>query len=436
MPIITTQRRMPEQGRIRLGQKITGTNKSGREYTRPAKLDRFRFTSASQRLINEIATTYGGDARPWDNDGKSEFEVITDATAIPVIVVKGGFSQWHEHWTKAGIQHRCDGEKDAAGTYCDPQDPNHIAAVEKPTTRLSVMLSEIESLGVWRMESKGWNAAAELPSMAELAMHVGDLVPATLGLAERSSIIQTDRGPQTSRFVVPFLDLHVTKQRLVEIVGGPGGAPAIEGDGAGAAAVEQQPAALPSSTPAEQGAVVEDAYTPYFARLGQQKTLDALQGVWKEAVDAKLVGQAAPTNPAASPTRVAEFTAEFRRYAQDIKAAQEATASPADPADPAGPAGPAGPVDADGVVEAELVPDPAPQDAPQAASDAGTPQADPGPDADAVWQQIVNEAGQHGMTLADVQDHFTKVMGGLTCDSASAAELQHYLTQLKTGAAA
>ncbi|NGZ99666.1 hypothetical protein G5V59_02730 [Nocardioides sp. W3-2-3] len=163
MPIITTQRRMAEHGRIRLGQKVTGVSKAGREYTRPAKLDRFRFTSASQRQIEEIATTYGGEARAWDNDGKGEYEVITDATAIPVIVVKGGFSQWHEHWTRAGLQHRCDGEKDVAGIFCDPQDPDHVAAIEKPTTRLSVMLSEIESLGVWRMETKGWNAAAEPP---------------------------------------------------------------------------------------------------------------------------------------------------------------------------------------------------------------------------------------------------------------------------------
>lgn len=238
MPIITVQRRMAEQGRIRLGHKISGTTQQGKSYTRPAKLEKFRFTSPSQRLIEEIAAHYGGEARPWDNAGKAEFEVLSDATAIPVIVVKGGFSQWHEHFTKAGLQHRCDGEKDVAGNFCDPDDPDHLAAIEKPTTRLSVMLSEIESLGVWRMESKGWNAAAELPSMAELAMHVGDLVPATLGLAERSSIIQTDKGPQTSRYVVPFLDLHVTKQRLVEIVGGPGGAPALEGAGTGPAAIE------------------------------------------------------------------------------------------------------------------------------------------------------------------------------------------------------
>lgn len=395
MPIITTQRRMAEQGRIRLGQKITGTNRQGREYTRPAKLDRFRFTSPSQRLIEQIAEQYGGQARPWDNAGKSEWEVLSDATAIPVIVVKGGFSQWHEAWTKAGCQHRCDGEKDAAGTYCDPNDPLHIEAIDKPTTRLSVMLSEIESLGVWRMESKGWNAAAELPSMAELAMHVGDLVPATLSLAERSSIIQTDKGPQTSRFVVPVLDLHVTKQRLVEIVGGPGGAPAIEAGG--------RPALEAAQGAEEQP--VEDPFGPYYEKVAAAKVLDDLAPVWDEARVAGLVGSTSE----ATPQRDA-FVLAWKARAQELKAAEQ----------PAAPAAGAEP-DEDGVVDAELVEDPAVGEV----------------DANVVWQQVLVAGGEQGMSLADVQDDFASKMGGLSAGEASPGELQHYLALLTgTGAAA
>jgi hypothetical protein len=379
MPIITTQRRMAEQGRIRLGHKISGTSKTGRAYTRPAKLERFRFTSPSERLITEIANTYGGDARPWDNDGKAEFEVLSEATAIPVIVVKGGFSQWHEYWTKGGCQHRCDGEKDATGTFCDPNDPDHLAAIEKPTTRLSVMLSEIESLGVWRMESKGWNAAAELPSMAELAMHVGDLVPATLGLAERSSIIQTDKGPQTSRYVVPFLDLHVTKQRLVEIVGGPGGAPALEGAGSGPAAIE-----APAQAPAEEQPAAAPAVRIPTPEQIANADLQVLRGM------ADYLGQ----------NGLAEHPARKAALAR-IDVLEDA----------------------------------------DTAESTGEPAEAVGPDADQVWADIVKAGGERGMTLPDIEQDVAGFLNGGDVDGpnkagdADGAELQAYLNILLARAA-
>lgn len=384
MPIITTQRRMTEKGRIRLGEKITGTTRDGREYTRPSKLSAFRFTSPSQRLIEQIAAKYGGTARPWDNDGKAEWEVLSDATSIPVIVVKGGFSQWHEAWTKAGCQHRCDGEKDATGTYCDPNDPLHLEAIEKPTTRLSVMLSEIEDLGVWRMESKGWNAAAELPSMAELAMHVGDLVPATLSLAERSSIIQSDKGPQTSRFVVPVLDLHVTKQRLVEIVGGPGGVPAL------GSPTEDRPA-LGAGTGGDQG----DEFAPFYEQVAAARVLDDLAPVWDKAREAGLVGSTSE----ATAQRDA-FVQAWKARAQELKAAEQPAPGP----EP----------DGDGVVDAELVED----------------------DPQVVWQQILAAAGDEGMTETQLREDFAARMGGLDSSEASAAELAAYLQMLRQGAAA
>lgn len=381
MPIITTQRRMAEQGRIRLGHKISGTTQGGRAYTRPAKLERFRFTSPSERLITEIANTYGGEARPWDNDGKAEFEVLSEATAIPVIVVKGGFSQWHEYWTKGGCQHRCDGEKDVAGNFCDPQDPNHLAAIEKPTTRLSVMLSEIESLGVWRMESKGWNAAAELPSMAELAMHVGDLVPATLGLAERSSIIQTDKGPQTSRYVVPFLDLHVTKQRLVEIVGGPGGAPALEAADSGPAAIE-----APKKEP-EQPAATAPVSIPTPEQIAGAD-LDTLR---------KIVTYLRQHDLAEHPATKAAIERLVPLEAESVQ--QEWGKTDAESVQP----------DADGAYPAETV----------------------GPDAEQVWAEIVKLGGERGMKLPDLEDDVTTFFGGMTSSEASGAELAEYLKDLQ-----
>lgn len=213
MPIspIKLQRRQAELGRIRLGYKEPITTRGGRPGSRPAKLDRFRFTSPSETYIRDLATLYGGEAKAWDNDGKAEWEVITDATSIPVIVTKGGMSQWMETWSGGGCVHRCDGEIGVDGEPCNPDDPAHVNA--KPTTRLSVMLTELESVGVFRLESHGWNAAAEIPAVAELAQYVGDLVPAHLRLVERRVI----KDGKTSRFVVPVLDLQIGRARLLEI---------------------------------------------------------------------------------------------------------------------------------------------------------------------------------------------------------------------------
>lgn len=373
MPIITVQRRMAEQGRIRLGQKVATSNGK----TRPDKLDRFRFTSPNRGLIEQIASKYGGTAKAWDNAGKSEWEVISDARAIPVIVVKGGFSQWHEAWSKGGLQHRCDGEKDAAGDYCDPDDPAHREAIAKPTTRLSVMLAEIETLGVWRMESKGWNAAAELPSMAELAMHVGDLVPATLSLAERSSIIDGPRGPQTSRFVVPVLDLNVTKARLVEIAGGAGGLAAIEG----ASNALQIEAGAPD---------VDDL----IDAIADATSKDELNRIWRQA-------------------------GESGRLTDDLKARIIAAGSEIDSdSSTAGAASiPAPEVGAEEVVEGELMDD------------------DPAA-ADAAWTQCVAYAGgTYGWTSKQLMAAFT-LHAGKTTDRGSAADFEAFLQAMRDGTVA
>ena len=259
MPILNIQRRMAEQGRIRLGEKVATANGK----SRPGKLDKFRFTSANERLINDIAQMYGGTARPWDNAGKAEHEVYTDAKSIPVIVVKGGLSQWMETWSGGGCTHRCDSVTNVlTGELCNPDDPAHINA--KPTTRLSVMLRDIETLGTWRLESHGYNAAAELPMLAELAEHVGDLVPASLNLVERTAI----KDGKTSRFVVPMLDLAVSKQRLVQIVGAAGGMDA--------------PAQIGGTTPAQIAAPAPN----YAAELGACTDVQCCRDLWQRAHDA------------------------------------------------------------------------------------------------------------------------------------------------------
>jgi hypothetical protein len=335
---IVLQRRHAELGRIRLGQKG--------DRGQPQKLDRFRFTSPSEQYVRDLAALYGGTPTPWDNKGVPGWEVVTTATSIPVIAVKGGLSQWMETWSGGGCAHRCDGITDVlTGDTCDDADPNHRNA--KPTTRLSVMLPELDAIGVWRMESHGWNAAAEIPAVAELAAYVGDLVPAVLHLVERRSV----KDGRTSRFVVPVLDLRIGQARLREIVQSVSGGQELEA-AAGATAPE-----LEAPRPNYRGAA------------DNALDVDTVRDLWTQASEA------------------GHLDADLKAY---LTAQVEA-------------------------LDAVIVDN----------AGAGDP--------DVVWQQIVSAAAAQGLTnLADLQDHFAATMGGLTADSASAADMTRYL-HLLTG---
>jgi hypothetical protein len=372
MPIspIVLQRRHAELGRIRLGAKRGGSGA-------PMKLESFRFTSPSESYIKDLAVLYGGEARSWDNGGKPEFEVFTDAKSIDVIAVKGGLSQWLETWSGGGCTHRCDGEVNTlTNEQCNPNDPAHKNA--KPTTRLSLMLPELDAMGVWRMESHGWNAAAEIPAVAELAQYVGDLVPAVLHLVERRSI----KDGKTSRFVVPVLDLRIGVARLREIVAEKSGmsTPELE------APAQQRPAI---EAPKTSGDV--DLFVPFFEQLDDVASLDAMRELWDKARAANLVGTGSQATP-----RALEWVEVWKAKAHTIKAPDTEPAA-----------------DADGVVDAEFTEDQPPND---------------GADPDTVWQQILLAGAQQGLDTLDVlTDNFKQRMGGLLPDDASAAELQAYL---------
>ncbi|WP_293783593.1 hypothetical protein [uncultured Aeromicrobium sp.] len=373
MPIspIVLQRRQAELGRIRLGQKQATANGK----TRPAKLDRFRFTSVSEQYIRDLADLYGGTAQPWDNNGIASWEVITDATSMPVIVVKGGLSQWMETWSGGGCVHRCDGERMVDGTPCASDTttvtirengqsttvPAHEAA--KPTTRLSVMLPELEAIGVWRMETHGWNAAAEIPAVAELAQFVGDLVPAHLHLVERRAI----KDGKTSRFVVPVLDLQIGAAKLREVV-------------AQASGIGELAASESSGAPA-----IEASHPPKPTRADVDACddLDVLRSMWQHAdPDLRQVIQA---------------------KAKSIEAAYAAAQAPTTPAVEPNP---------DGTYEAQVVDD----------SD----------DAAQQWQQLVTKAGKLGWTLWQLEEEVSKRFGGIVLQDVTAEQMREFSAELDT----
>lgn len=235
MPILTLQRRSRELGRIRIGQQVAvGTDGK----TRPEKLDRFRLTSASRALLDKAAALYGGTVTEWTNGGATQYEVITTATRLPVLVPPQPVSQWYELWSGGGCQRRCDGEREVLTDQpclCSP-DPEDRAC--KPTTRLNVVLRDVEGVGVWRLESHGYYAATELPSTAEFLAQTSGYIQGWLSLEER--VIK--RNNQTRRFMVPTIEVDVTPAALMT----GGGAPAALAAGAPPAA---EPPAPPPAKP-------------------------------------------------------------------------------------------------------------------------------------------------------------------------------------------
>lgn len=255
MPIAELQSRMYERGRIRIGQKGAKGN--------PVKLDRFRFTSAARENLLPISAAYGGEVVDWTPaDGRKQYEVITDSTRVPILLPPNPVSQWLELWSGGGCQRRCDGIRDVitdSPCLCGP-DPDSRAC--KPTTRLNVVLRDMPGIGVWRLESHGWNAAVELPGLAAFVAAADGMVPAFLTLEERVS--KSDG--QTRKFMVPGIDVDVTPSQLL----------ASSGD---------RPAAITTGAAAQPA--IGSGTAPDYAALAQAAPdLDGVRAIWKQAKDA------------------------------------------------------------------------------------------------------------------------------------------------------
>lgn len=216
-PIASIDSRIPEAGRIRLGVKTARGMTS---------IDTFRFTSPDDDVIKRLAILYGGEARPWSDpkaSPSSQWEVITKAKEIDVYLPADALSIWYEMWSGGGVQRRCDGEQcqipqTVPGGW-EMTETNCVCLARqqmecRPYTRMNLILPTIPFRGVWRLETKGWNAAKELPGMVQIidAMTAaGQLVQAKLHIERR--VQQTPAGKRN--FVVPGITLAHTAQQMI-----------------------------------------------------------------------------------------------------------------------------------------------------------------------------------------------------------------------------
>jgi hypothetical protein len=389
MPIIDLQRRMRQLGEIRLGHVVPTSNGK----TRPAKLDKFRFTSPSRDILTAVAELYGGEVKPWTpaNGGPAEFEVYSQANRLPVLIPpKDAVSQWYELYAGSKCVRRCDGQtehKSDRPCMCDPDDRECAM-----TTRVNVMLRDVPALGQWLLISKGYYAAVTLPPAAELLSQAGGYVAGWLGMEEKTAIVKD----KLARFKVPTLDVEITPAALM--------AGQITGGARQAVASGPERVAITSGRP------------DYAALAAEAKTPADVRALYEQAVErGEMDKNLADTLTARAAALGAEVKKPDEKRSDGEGPHSDDTQRILNPADYG---------DAtqeqldefnrrdDEVVDAEIV-DPA------AAQD--------------VWFQIIAAAGPLGWTTDKVETAFAERHGGLHPSSATVGQLETFLAALKAG---
>lgn len=277
VPIANLQRRLPEGGRIRIGEKTTTRN--GKEA--PSKLDTFRFTSPDRESLEQVAVIYGGQVVPWKEPkaDPNQFELKTEATELHIVLPPDplGGSPIYELWSGGGCDRRCDGLL-CEMTVKGPDGPERTdrpclcaaagAMSCKPKTRLSVILPDVRFTGVWRLDTGSWNAAQELPGMVDLiqSQQTQGLSYGILRLEWRRSVV----AGQTNVYAVPVLGVPLSIEALAAgatrlgAIGPASSTPELTEGGEHPATDGQAPSAEPPLPPAAlddeicEAEVVED----------------------------------------------------------------------------------------------------------------------------------------------------------------------------------
>jgi len=305
--LLQLEHRPTELGRIRLGAKAKTDR--GKEY--PTTLDTWRLTSGSKALLDAAAVLWGGTVHPWtDAPDEGFWELLTESAELRILIPTSlrTVSQAYEYWQGGTCERRCDGsyEQISGGPcLCDPG--NRLC---DPMTRVSVMLPDVPGLGVWRLDTSGYNAATSIPATIELlkSLSTQPWIPAILRLEQRSKKVREDGKVITHRFAVPVLDLPgLTVGKVVARMGN-AEAPHIE-------AVARQPQPTAAERVAQKAAAITSG--PEV----QVEVIDAdIEATPAGALDATpdpLPGSAIEGNPMPAPDRCEGFSPELGACVRD-----------------------------------------------------------------------------------------------------------------------
>lgn len=375
MPILDLQMKLRQLGRIRAGEVVE--TQAGKR--RPSKLEHFKITSHSEQIIREVADLYGGTPSRWTpnngGDADEQWAVTVTVDRIPVMLPPQSISQHYELWSGGGATRRCDGETEKLSgqrCLCDPDPKKRECAV---TTRLNVILRDVRGLGVFRLDSKGYYAAVELPQVAAFLEHAGSYIEAHLALEPRSD----KKDGKTRHWLTPVLDVDISPAQLLAgnaattaLHATPGTAGAISGT-----------VAQPELPGAPTGPVMVDVDS-LRRRVDDCDTPDQLRALWGEVSGRDKLLQD-PAN--------AKAAALFTERAAKIKPPDEK---------PAGDTGSAA--------------------APAAAA---PPEITVDPEIEDLWAQV-QRAAPSGWTSGQLDDDFANIIG-VDPGDATASHMRTYL---------
>ena len=241
MAIVTDrQKRLTEVGIIRIGEKRKSSG--GKEY--PAARETFRLTSRHKALLEAAQQIYGGELRPWsDPKHPGQWELLTEASTIKCIFstkpVDGGdmesLSQHYEQWAGSTCTHRCNGSicefwdkvgEDAKKNpvYKVGKRPCACKALDerecKLTSRVSVILSGVPSIGLWRVNTGSKVFDQEVRALVEFIQTLGVSGPVPIEMSLTFREKRTGPGAPTSKFPVIVLQVDTKPIPMAQMLEG------------------------------------------------------------------------------------------------------------------------------------------------------------------------------------------------------------------------
>lgn len=300
-PMLDVQKRHAEVFRIRLGER------DAKGY--PVKLtDAMRVTSPNRNVVQAFVDVFGGEVRPWDNNGKPEFEAKLPTTELPIMVLPGqSISQWWEKYKKSVCERRCDGVTDtiSKGPCVCPTDITERVADKSacnPMTRVNVVCPDVAVVGAGSLVTHGMVAAETLPqsiAVAEAALSRGLMVPAVLRVVEHKG---------KTHYIVP--QIEIVGISLTQLTTGETPTPAIT----------VKAPAVPAATAAKAIAPAPAAAAPRAARTQTRPPLPNERGAMKPSLPPAM---AKVENVGEQPSKPNSYAQALHILASDVAKATE-----------------------------------------------------------------------------------------------------------------